>query len=484
MLTNSFSLEQRLPLAALKRGVSLALTLLLVAVLAILIHTQSLMLSIALLGGVAAAILVLLHPTLGLCLLAFTIPFGGIKQLALGGFTVDASDLLIGLIMISWLMRQTVQPTAVRKPGRWILVLILFLYVALLGLLPALDLSEAAKELLKWVEFALVWVFTAYGADRRLAGGVVASLLIAGSLQALVGISQFLSSDGPASFALQNGLSRAYGTFEQPNPFGGYLGLLLPIAFSVLLVLRPYRRREMVLWWLAAAAAALMGMGLAASGSRGAILGLVAGIVGLLIVAGPRQRLWLAVGIAILAASYSVWQQVVPVTYLERISDLLTVGLKVNVDTVELTHANFSLVERSAHWLAGWRMFERSPWLGVGLGQYDIVYPQVASLRWQQPLGHAHNYIINTMAEGGIVGLVSYLMLQAAWLWLAITAVRRGDRSSRLLGLAAVGMWCALMTHNLVDNLYVHYIQLLPAMLLGLVVLCRGADCGLTGDRT
>jgi len=63
-------------------------------------------------------------------------------------------------------------------------------------------------------------------------------------------------------------------------------------------------------------------------------------------------------------------------------------------------------------------------------------------------------------------------------------AVRRGDRSSRLLGLAAVGMWCALMTHNLVDNLYVHYIQLLPAMLLGLVVLCRGADCGLTGDRT
>ena len=28
---------------------------------------------------------------------------------------------------------------------------------------------------------------------------------------------------------------RAYGTFQQPNPYAGYLGLTLPLAFSVAL---------------------------------------------------------------------------------------------------------------------------------------------------------------------------------------------------------------------------------------------------------
>ena len=38
---------------------------------------------------------------------------------------------------------------------------------------------------------------------------------------------------GPLGFQLSEGVYRAYGTFEQPNPFAGFVGMVLPIAMAV-----------------------------------------------------------------------------------------------------------------------------------------------------------------------------------------------------------------------------------------------------------
>ncbi len=47
---------------------------------------------------------------------------------------------------------------------------------------------------------------------------------------------------------------RAYGSYGQPNPFGGYLGLALPVSMSLALwawqeCLRPQTVRWQVLAW-------------------------------------------------------------------------------------------------------------------------------------------------------------------------------------------------------------------------------------------
>ena len=44
--------------------------------------------------------------------------------------------------------------------------------------------------------------------------------------------------------------------------------------------------------------------------------------------------------------------------------------------------SNIALIERLAHWEAAQRMFERSPWLGVGAGNYAAVYPEVRLPLW------------------------------------------------------------------------------------------------------
>ena len=83
-----------------------------------------------------------------------------------------------------------------------------------------------------------------------------------------------------------------------------------------------------------------------------------------------------------------------------------------------LISANFSTVERLAHWIAGLRMFAAHPILGVGAGNYDAAYAKYALPDWPDALGYAHNYYINVAAETGILGFVAFLALTAATLYL------------------------------------------------------------------
>ncbi len=67
-------------------------------------------------------------------------------------------------------------------------------------------------------------------------------ILVAASAEALVGFYQFFTQTGPESFIIGR-FMRAYGTFSQPNPFAGYLGLILPLGVALALVplFRPVR---------------------------------------------------------------------------------------------------------------------------------------------------------------------------------------------------------------------------------------------------
>jgi O-antigen ligase len=300
---------------------------------------------------------------------------------------------------------------------------------------------------------------------------------MAGILEGLLGIYQFLFRVGPEGFVLFGRYMRAYGTFLQPNPFGGYLGLSLPLAYAIVLIqwrpaLEGWRHRAYgvsALWALAVAATAVMSAALVMSWSRGALLGAAAGAALVLLALG--RRAWGAALVLALVALLLAPGLVggLPTELLGRVTDASAYLGGADLTAVEIDDDNFAIIERLAHWQAAWRMFSRQPWLGVGPGQYATVYPEVALPRWADPLGHAHNYYLNVLAEGGLVGLAGYLVFVAA----AITAAWRAARHAatpwaRALGLGALGMLGHLLAHSAVDNLYVHEMYLLGALILGL----------------
>jgi O-antigen ligase len=217
------------------------------------------------------------------------------------------------------------------------------------------------------------------------------------------------------------------------------------------------------------------------SWSRGAWLGLAAAVaaMALAVVARSGRAAMLGLVIVVLLAYLLVagGLALVPPSIVQRFSDFLPYLGVMDVRGVEVTDANFAVLERMAHWQSATSMWSEHPWLGVGIGNYEPVYDRYALPLWPLALGHAHNYYLNIAAEAGILGLGAYLLLWGAALTRAWQATRRATGWYWGVALGVLGILVHLTVHNFFDNLYVHGMYLHLAILLGTVsLLTRRSD--------
>ena len=221
-----------------------------------------------------------------------------------------------------------------------------------------------------------------------------------------------------------------------------------------------------------------MGAALIMSWSRGAWLGFAAAFI-LMNLAHSRRAATLFALLCLLVASVLLLGsfQALPQTIVQRLTDFLPYLHTLDVRGARLTDANYAVVERMAHWQAAWGMFNDRPWLGVGIGNYEPVYPAYFVQGWPEPLGHAHNYYLNIAAEAGLTGLGAYLILWGSAFWQAWKVIRTAEGYWRGVAAGVLGVLTHLSVHNFFDNLHVHNMYLHVAILLGLlfVAVKRGA---------
>ena len=333
----------------------------------------------------------------------------------------------------------------------------------------AVDKASAIKEALKWLELLLALVIVVdLVRDPRAARWVIGAMLVAGAAEATYGAVQFVTGSGPAAFDLQGAL-RAFGHFDQPNPFAGYLTTILPLAVCMAVC----RANPLPFRWLALFASALLLVGIGLSQSRGAWLGAAVAAVCLLLAWSRSTRRLLvpmALGGAFLLAL--AVSGALPASITDRLSQAIAYFGVFDVRNVDVTGDNWAVVERMAHWQAGWYMFLDHSWLGVGAGNYAQAYPAYYVGSWVEPLGHAHNYYLNMLAELGIVGgslLVVLLLLTYKHLGGAL--VRSEAQSNTFWRAVLAGVFGGLIVfcvHNLFDSLFVHSVNMQIGVLLGL----------------
>lgn len=468
---------------ALRTGVGWAVLLL----VGLLLGRAPLVWCLAVLLMLGGALAMLCRPAVALYALAFAVPFGSLVAGRIAGASVGPLDVLTFALLGVWLLRVAAQRRWPHLRSSLTLALLGFLAALLVAAYRAASPGPALKEAAKWIEFSIVFAFVRSEARDRDLRGLVLALLVAATIEGLVGIYQFLFRLGPAGFVLSGRYMRAYGTFGQPNPFGAYVGLLLPLAYSTLLAVNPVRvmsgtshhlegkgqawqRTSGILTWaIAAIATVVLLAALLMSASRGALLGLVGGAVCVVLALGRRVWLILAVICIVVLVAGPTLGGMLPDSLVSRVTDSFQyVGAR-DLSLVEINDDNYSVIERAAHWVAAWRLFERNPWLGVGLGQYALEYPDVALPRWQDPLGHAHNYYLQLLSEGGLTSLAGYGLLLTVALVCGFRSASRERGWRRGLALATLGMLGHLSAHSLFDNLYVHGMYLIVAMLVGAV---------------
>jgi O-antigen ligase len=358
----------------------------------------------------------------------------------------------------------------------------IFIFAAGLSLWTAHSATATVKELLKWIQELLLVIVVA-NTSRWL--WVVFGVVFSASLQAVIGLWEFTGGSGAAHlWILDFRYFRAFGTFGQPNPFGTFMGMVLPLAIGTALgfmwfALRHDYKKPRWNEFLTGLGFGMMALlivgGLMVSWSRGAWLGFL-GAMAVLAWSLPRPQ-WLG-NVAVMGAALAVFGLaslgMLPAAATNRLTSFTQdfTGFR-DVRGEVISDENFAVVERLAHWQSAIDMAEASPWLGVGFGNYEIVYADFALINWPLALGHAHNYYLNLLAETGMIGLLAYLFMWAVIAgstWRLLRTPPIAD-DWRLRGIAAglLGTWTHITIHSLLDNLYVNNMFLHIGTMVGLV---------------
>ncbi len=430
----------------------------------------------------------------------------------------DPGQIMLALTAAIWLVNRILTRRPIVRGSAIYLPIVIILISASFSLFVAIAPVTTLTELSKWVEMLGVAAIVATIGAERGWGWPFVGLVAATSANAAIGLYQFFGGSGaPSLWIIDNQHFRAFGTFGQPNPFGAFMGLTLPLVIGLIgglvgemihLTPQPPLRNHgegepnaahrriicvtsdrnpadrplsvrtergsggevLRLLGLAACAALLFGA-LIASWSRGSWLGLGAALFVMLMFAPRRRAIGIGVAGGIAVIGFVLYMTgLLPASISARLGDFSSeLGGFGDMRGQVITGANYAVLERLAHWQAGLAMADAHPWLGVGFGNYEAAYPQYGLPNWKFPLGHAHNYFINVLAETGLVGLSGYVIAWVIIVGLTIQVLRRTHGAARGLALGALGSWTYLAVHSIFDKLYVDNLFLHVGAILGLI---------------
>ncbi len=454
-------------------------------------------LSVALLAAGSLALLVFIEPIGAVVLLLMVAPLKTlIETEAPGALPLDIGQLaLLGVVLI-WIVTRVASRQTLWLPVSQVQVPVaVFLVAVSLGIPGALNPGDALAETLKWAAMLLLISLCLALFRRHEAGWLVFGIVLAGGIQAVTGLYEFYGGSGVEHLRILDDTHfRAFGTFGQPNPFGAFMGITLAMAIGAALghlfefwrvVLHQPEPSDALMHRLSPALkwfpglifytgmAALILAALLASWSRGAWMGFVVAVAVMAFFL-PRSLLRSILLVTVLAPLAALgWSNGwIPESITSRMvgfaEELTTIT---DVRGVELTDSNYAVIERIAHWQSALDIARDYPWLGVGFDNYAAAYPTYALMEWQNPLGHAHNYYLNLLAETGIIGLSAYLFAWIAIVFLTIRQARRSYGLERGWCIGLLGVWTTIAVHSLVDKLYVNNIFLHVGCLLGLLAI-------------
>lgn len=326
---------------------------------------------------------------------------------------------------------------------------------------PLLPLAlDPRRGVLEW-GIGLLWLLLAGGMalsvrDSRSAARTARTLLIGGVSLLVVALAHRVT-DAPSVWWVTQvptySREAFFGTFVNPNHGGVACAALVPLALA--LVVRDRGPSRM----LAAGGAALLVLGAVASGSRGALLSLGAGLVPLAALRLPKAARWGLAGAAALGVvavlvigvddslrTLSEW--VVP-TALDPGQDVLTGRGDIYGDTLQVIRA--------------------APVLGVGPAGFDDAFRMLKSTPDFSDPVHAHQDLLQLFAERGVVLALVWL----AGLGVAVTAAFRSglDQTSgrrQLMQGGFLGVLAALaMAAMFTFPAHIGALEILAAVALG-----------------
>lgn len=276
---------------------------------------------------------------------------------------------------------------------------------------------------------------------------------------------QFFTHDSRVwTFTNPGYTGRGTGTYINPNHLAGFLEMLLPLGIAYTIV----GRMKPVLRILLGYASLVIAVGIGLTLSRGGWIATAAALLVFFTILLFHRgfRLPAAVALIVLLAGGLYY---VPKSSLvhERIESALK-------ESSTREYIRYKL------WLPSVKLWQESPWLGIGPGHFDYRFRSVRPQEVQLRPDHTHNDFLNTLVDWGVVGLALVLLalglvaggVMTSWRRVGGAAPdlgsRRSNRFAFVLG-GSIGL-LALFLHSVTDfNMHIPANAILAVALMALL---------------
>lgn len=224
--------------------------------------------------------------------------------------------------------------------------------------------------------------------------------------------------------------TRAYATFNNPNVLGEYLILVGSLAAGMMWKMRNWFGR---LYYTGCFG--VICLGLVATGSRGAMLGLMFS-AGLFVLLSEKRLIPLGIILLLLMPF------ILPESLWARIASSVTMSDSSSLYRVSIYSAAFDIIRH--YWTTG-----------IGIGAFNQIYP-LFSFEAANAY-HAHNLFLQEFIELGVVGFVVMVLLFLFFFQKLYSAMRTVPRRFKFLLGAVFGGFAGLLLQGLTDHLWFDY---------------------------
>ena len=364
----------------------------------------------------------------------------GLGMLVLGVVFVEPAppDAVLGIVMLVAILTGRFTLRSVPSP-----MLALVVVMLVLNLVSAIFAVYPGRAVFFFMITAYLAMFalwlTGYVSSVERARSIIRPLVAGAVASSLIGVGVlFFSFPGKSSVDFSDGF-RANGLFKDPNVFGPFLVVVALIVLSEILEPRLLRGRLLTkIGYLLALA-----LGIVFAFSRAAWLNAAVGVLVMMAVYAMRR-----------GGSVNVAKIGVTLAFAFAVGSVTLSATGQLTFLHERAHIQSYDTDRFSAQREGVRLAQEHP-LGIGPGQFE------------QTVGIAsHSTYVRTLAEQGVLGLITTFCLLAGTLALATLNAVKGRDSCGVGSAALLAAWCGVMANSaFVDTLHWRHLWLVAALI-------------------
>ena len=384
-------------------------------------------------GGIVFAALVFVYPVFGVFLVVI-------------GAAFLPTMALVGIILLTFvsfavkLMKQPKKPFKLDLTGGAIGIFVVIILISSLFSYERKESLKVAAVLLVFMAFYML-LYNLIENKRQLRA-LLSMFLLTGLGVSLIGIYQNFAGTAAGNVWIDQDMfsdiqGRIYSTFDNPNVFGEYLLLVIPLSFAWMI-----QRKNPLAKSVACINTLLLCLCMVFTYSRGCWLGLIFAVV--LFTAFSNKHYFVLFGIvgavAVMFLPDSIMNRFTSIGNLEDSSSLYRLFIYLG---------SIGLLRH--FWFSG---------IGPGTPAFNRIYPYYSYSTIIAP--HSHNLYLQTFIEYGLAGIISFLTICCVFFQRAFHTVKEyGENKEKIIVVALISGMAGYLLQSVFDYTFYNYRMIL-----------------------